>query len=161
MQGFINSQPLFNQPLDFDTSNVTTFRGCFTSCTNFNQPITFNTSGADSLRDMFNGCTNFNQPLTFNTNNVTNMNNMFKSCTNFNQDISSFDISSLTTAVGMLLSSGFSTANYDLLLPAWDDYTTSNVTFNAGDAQYSSGAPATAKANMQGRGWLITDGGQV
>ena len=89
------------------------------------------------------------------------MDRMFEDSINFNQDISSFDISSLTTAVDTLLSSGFSTANYDLLLPAWDDYGTSGVTFHAGNAQYAAGAPATAKANMQNRSWVITDGGQV
>jgi hypothetical protein len=161
MQGFIAYQPLFNQPLDFDTSNVTTFRGCFAFNTAFNQPVTFNTSGADAFREMFYGCSAFNQPLAFNTATVTNMNNMFRDCTNFNQDISSFDISSLATAANMLLSSGFSTTNYDLLLPAWDAYGTSNVPFHAGTAQYAAGAPATARANMIDRGWAISDGGQV
>ena len=61
----------------------------------------------------------------------------------------------------MLRGTAFSTANYDLLLVAWDAYGTSNVTFDAGTPQYSAGAPATARQNMIDRGWTISDGGPV
>jgi len=61
----------------------------------------------------------------------------------------------------MFTGSGFGTANYDLLLVAWDAYGTSGVNLSSLSAQYNAGAPATARANMVSRGWTITDGGQV
>jgi surface protein len=49
----------FNQPVDFDTSQVTNMQGMFQKCTNFNQPVDFDTSQVTNMEDMFTGCTNF------------------------------------------------------------------------------------------------------
>ena len=84
---------------------------------------------------------------------------MFRDASSFDQDISGFDITSLTNATGMLQNSSFSKTNYDLLLPAWDSYGTSSVSFHAGTAHYSAGAPTTAHDAMVVRGWTIIDGG--
>ena len=105
-------------------------------------------------------CASFNSPITISdTSGVTNMQSMFQGCDVFDQDISALQINALTNASNMMYRSGFAKTNYDLLLPAWDAYGTSNVPFHAGTAHYSAGAPTTAKANMIGRGWTITDGG--
>ena len=179
----------FNGSVDFDASLVTSFVTMFYGCTNFNQPINFNcpllgtaasmfqqctnfnstvnlttTSSLTNLTRMFQQCANFNSAVTIsNTSGVTDMSIMFYLCSNFNQDISAFQINSLTNAASMFLLSGFAQNNYDLLLPAWDAYGTSNVPFHAGTAQYSAAtsAPATARALMVGRGWTITDGGPI
>jgi hypothetical protein len=113
---------------------------------------------------MFQQCTNFNSLITIsNTSGVTDMSIMFYLCSSFDQDVSAFQINSLTTAASMFLLSGFTQSNYDLLLPAWDAYGTSSVTFHGGTAQYAAfpSAPATARALMVGRGWTITDGGPI
>jgi len=179
----------FNGAVDFDTSSLTSTNGMFYGCTNFNQPINWNcpllsnpssmfflctnfnstvnlttTSALANLSRMFQQCTNFNSAITISdTSGVTSMSIMFYLCTNFDQDVSGFDISSVTTAASMFLLSGFAQTNYDLLLPAWDSYGTSNVTFHAGTAQYAAATstPATAHANLTGRGWIITDGGPI
>ena len=60
--------------------------------------------------------------------------------------------------------SSFSTANYDLLLVAWNNYVvagTTGIQFDAAVTKYSAGAPATARANMISFGWIIGDGGPV
>jgi len=111
----------------------------------------------------------FNQPLNnWDTASVTSMNNMFYQSSSFNQDISSWSIASLTNAGAMLDSSGFSTINYDLLLDSttgWASQATiqNNVTFSAGNAQYTAGGNAEAGRNiLTGTyGWTITDGGPV
>jgi hypothetical protein len=179
----------FNGSVDFDASLVTSFVTMFYGCTNFNQPINFScpllgtaanmfqlctnfnstvnlttTSALTNLTRMFQQCTNFNNTVTIsNTSGVTDMSIMFYLCTNFDQDVSAFQINSLTTASLMFLLSGFTQTNYDLLLPAWDAYGTSNVPFHAGTAQYAAApsAPATAHAAMLVRSWTITDGGPI
>ena len=174
LEAFLYNTTNFNQPINWVTPNVETFFRTFSFMTNFNSPVTID--GFLSVTNVRNGCTGmfewspaFNSPLTFSDfSNVPNVNNMFNGATNFNQDISDLDISGLLTgeelklgAINMLRSTSFSTVNYDLLLVAWDTLGTSNIKFHAGSAQYSSGAPATARANMVSRGWEITDGGQV
>ena len=154
----------FNGNVSFsNTSSVTTFFQMFMSCTVFNKPLTFDCSSLTTTYRMFLYCTNFNSALNFT--NTSNLSNAFQMlyATSFNQDISTWDITSLTNATGMLQNSAFSQTNYDLLLPAWDAYGTSNVPFHAGNAQYAAAtsAPATAHANMLGRGWTITDGGPI
>ncbi|WP_218743514.1 BspA family leucine-rich repeat surface protein, partial [Mycoplasmopsis anatis] len=51
----------FNQPLNFDTSNVTDMSYMFSNCQNFNQPLNFNTSKVKEMTDMFAGCISLTQ----------------------------------------------------------------------------------------------------
>ncbi len=149
-----------------NTSSVTTMGAMFYQCTNFNQPVTFDTTSVEDMSNMFYQCTNFTSLVTFNdTSQVKVFDNMFRQCTNFDQDISSWSILSLNgfsqSANFMLYLTSFSTTNYDSLLVAWDNYGTSGSYLRGTPAQYSAGAPATARANMVSRGWNITDGGQL
>jgi hypothetical protein len=111
---------------------------------------------------MFYGCSSLNSAVNLtNSSGVTSLQGVLQNCTIFDQNISAWNITGVTVATNMLNGSAFSTTNYDLLLPAWDAYGTSSVNFHAGTAQYSSGAPSTARANMISRSWTITDGGAV
>ena len=112
-------------------------------------------------------CTSFNQPVNhYKTDAVGRFDNMFSGCTAFDQDISGFNISSSTNLATMLLNSGFSITNYDLLLDpttGWPSQATiqPNMNFHAGTAHYSAGAPTTGRAILTGgpNNWTITDGG--
>ena len=59
----------FNQPLNFNTSNVTDMCYMFQYATNFNQPLNFDTSNVtdmSSILYMYNiAFANFNQPIYF------------------------------------------------------------------------------------------------
>ncbi len=134
----------------------------FYACGAFNAELNIDdTSGVINMGNMFNGCA-FNQPLNFDTSSVTNMSSMFLYSPAFDQDLSGFNISSLTNAASMFLYSGFSTANYDLLLVSWEAQAHNNgVSFSAGNAKYNAGAPATAHAGLIADSWTITDGGPV
>ena len=90
---------------------------------------------------------------------LRNLNFTFYFSSLLDPDISHFDITNLVDAPGCMEGSGFSQTNYDKMLIAWDAQGTSGVTFHAGTAKYGAGAPATAKAAMEGRGWSFTDGG--
>ena len=145
-----------------DTSLCLNFSTSFRDCQAFNSALTLDASVCTTMNTMFFGAISFNSPLTIsNASNINDTINAFAYCYPFDQDISAIDFSGLTSGTNMLKNTAFSTTNYDLLLPAWDAYGTSGVVFHAGTAQYSSGAPATARANMISRGWTITDGGAV
>ena len=89
----------FNQPLAFNTSQVTDMRFMFYDATEFNQPLTFDTSQVTDMRGMFQSASAFNQPLTFDTSQVTNMEQMFWNARAFNQPLT-FDTSQVTTMNG-------------------------------------------------------------
>jgi hypothetical protein len=154
---------LFNSNLTLtNASNITAMNHMFYACGSFNAELNIDdTSGVTNMGNMFNGCA-FNQPLNFDTSSVTLMSSMFLYSPAFDQDLSGFNISSLTNAASMFLYSGFSTANYDLLLVSWQAQAHNNgVSFSAGNAKYNAGAPATAKAGLITDSWTITDGGPV
>jgi hypothetical protein len=113
------------------------------------------------MHRMFLNCIVHDTNWNFDTSSVEDMQYMFYKNYNWNHDISGYNITNVTSANGMLQDTAFSTTNYDLLLPAWDADGTSGVNFHAGTAEYSAGAPATARGLMVGRSWTITDGGPV
>jgi len=82
----------FDEPINFNTSQVNNMSGMFYGCENFNQPLDFNTSQVENMSGMFNKCRSFNQPLDFNTSQVTNMNYMFFRCESFNQNLTHWDV---------------------------------------------------------------------
>ncbi len=162
----------FNSPVTLNgLLNADNVAQMFDGCTNFNSLVTLSTpSNITNMGGMFQS-TSFNQDVSdWDVSNVTNMRFMFATSP-FDQDLSNWDIS------GMLVpgaggnanrmfygTSSFSTANYDLLLVAWNTYVvagTTGIQFNAAVTKYSAGAPATARANMISFEWTIGDGGPV
>ena len=78
--------------------------------------------------------------------------------TAFNQDLSQWDVSSVTNMSEMFKNIALSTDNYDALLNGWSQRVVQpNVTFGAGDSLPSLASDA-AKATLEGKGWVITDG---
>jgi len=155
---------VFNQDLDsWDTSSVTDMSSMFQSCPVFNQPInSWDVSSVTTMASMLRICTAFNQPLNSWTTSALLITPSMLQQTAFDQDISNFDVSGLTDASQMLLTSSFSQTNYDLLLVAWEAQTLqTSVAFHAGTAKYGAGAPATARGDLVGAPnlWTITDGG--
>jgi surface protein len=162
---FSNCSSLITLDLSgWNTSSVTSMASTFRDCSSLTtlNATGLNTSNVISMNKMFFECsalTTISGLSSWDTSSITDMGDMFRSCTVIDVDVSTFDITSLTTASFMFFGSAFSQTNYDLMLPAWDAYGTSSVTFHAGTAKYGAGAPATARANMVGRSWIITDGG--
>ncbi|KAL1496023.1 hypothetical protein AB1Y20_014656 [Prymnesium parvum] len=75
----------FNQPLNFDTSSVTTMQGMFSGASSFNQPLNFSSSSVTDMQSMFSGASSFNQSVNLDTSSVTSMNNMFYGASSFDQ----------------------------------------------------------------------------
>ena len=71
MSELFKDMPLFNAPIDqWDTSKVTTMRHVYGAIA-FNQPLTFDTSQVTDMQACFWSARAFNQPLTFDTSQVT------------------------------------------------------------------------------------------
>lgn len=156
----------FNQDLNsWVTTACTNMGGIFDSCINFNGNVSsWDVSNVVAMNSMFRGCPNFNQNLSgWNPSSATTFSNMFFNCTSFDQDLGLWDIQSLTTAVDMFQGVTLSTVNYDALLVGWEANVHNNgVVFDGGNSSYSLGSPAeTARTNLIGDGWTITDAGGV
>jgi len=167
----------FNQNIGaWNVSNVTNMYRMFDSARDFNN------GGSDSIRnwnvssvtDMllmfgrgsFSGDqpTLFNQPIgDWNTGLVLNMASMFSKNTAFDQDLSNWDINQVTNFTGTFASlAGFSTANYDALLIAWDAQGAMSYsgTVNFGGSKYTAGGAAeAARTSLISKWGGIIDGG--
>jgi len=69
----------------------------FFNAKSFNQPLNFNTNNVTNMTNMFSFASAFNQQLNFNTSKVTNMTNMFYAASSFNQDISNWNVINIPT----------------------------------------------------------------
>jgi len=88
---------------------------------------------------------------------------MFIFASSFNQDLSAWQVQNVTDFTAFINGSAMSTANYDALLVAWEQLSLkSNVTFGAGNIQYSSGAAANARQSIiNNYSWTFNDGGVI
>ena len=87
MRGLFTSTHRFNQPLYWNTSKVEDMSYLFSYCELFNQTLEWDTSNAKTMRQMLFYCLRFNQPLHFtDTSKVENVDNMFTYCNKMNQD---------------------------------------------------------------------------
>ena len=126
-------------------------------------------SGVTSMFRMFRRATSFNGDISrWNTARVTDMQSMFYGATSFDQDIGGWNVETVTDMESMFASATLSLTNYDALLAGWNRQPLqTGVTFDGGDAKYSSDAAHTARENMKatiangGDNWTITDGGRV
>ena len=160
----------FNQDIsDWDVSSVTDMEDMFYSADAFNQDISdWDTGEVTTMSEMFWNATAFNNggvALDWSdTSKVTTMYRMFYSADAFNQDISTWDVSNVTTMSLMLWGPTLSTANYDALLIAWDALELQDdVSFDAPSSEYTASSVAsTARASIISTdSWTISDGGTV
>lgn len=124
--GMFKGASAFNQPLHFDTSNVTDFAYFFSAAVAFNQPLQFDTSSATSMFAMFSEATAFNQPIgDFNTSRVRDFSFAFENATSFNQPLNSWDVSS-----AILLSNVFQNAiSFNQPLNSWNVASATNMRY--------------------------------
>jgi surface protein len=184
-------EDMFKNCSNFDGSNSTTvlqawntgvatrMDGMFQGCIKFDVDISgWDTKAVTTMEQMFDVGTSggtFDQPIGgWNVATVTNMCGMLTGQVNFNQDLSNWNVNSWSTASGAgvppIVSSTFanfqlSTANYDALLVAWDNYTFPSWpggTVDFGNSTYSLGSSAaTARASLVTKWGAILDGGGV
>ena len=150
---------------NWDVSGFTAVRFLFRHCGNFNGDIrNWVLASANNWTLLLGNCASFNRDLSaWNTSHVTGVHSIFSGCLAYDgAGVDSWDVSNITVMNNMFLGSGLTTANYDLILSAWNLLILkNNVSFHAGSAQYSAGAPAAARANIISTyAWTITDGGQ-
>jgi surface protein len=122
----------------------------------------WDTSQFDGMNRLFFGMAKLNEPglAYLDTSKIIKMNSTFENCTNLDVNLGSWDVSSLTSASNMLRGTTLSTANYDALLIGWAAQNVqTGVTFNGGNATYSSAAVTARNQLVNTYSWTITDGG--
>jgi uncharacterized protein (TIGR02145 family) len=170
MRAMFGDATSFNQPIgSWNVSKVNTMRGMFLNASSFNQDISsWNTSKVTSMFQMFADANAFNQNIgSWNVSSTTDMTRMFFNDTvnpyTFDQNLGGWNVSNVTLMLDMFTGAKLSTVNYNALLQGWSARILKpSVSFSGGDSLYSTGAPATARANIISTyGWTITDGGSV
>lgn len=167
----------FNQNIgSWNVSNVTTMARMFDSARDFNNGGSdsirnWNVSNVTDMQAMFgrgsfagDQPTVFNQPIgDWDTSSVLNMQAVFYRNTAFDQDLSNWSVSQATNISSTFASLvGFSTANYDGMLIAWDAQGAMSYsgTVNFGTSQYTAGGAAeAARTSLISKWGGITDGG--
>ena len=163
---------------NWDVSSVVIFgnsynRAMFLGATSFNQPIgSWDTSSMQDATAMFSGATSFNQPIgNWDTTNLlkaggsgeTNW-GMFYNASAFDQDISGWDVNQITKFSSFMTGVTLSTANYDVLLIAWDSQGAMSYSgiVNFGGSVYTlGGAAEAARTSLISKWGGITDGGGI
>lgn len=148
---------------EWDVSNVTADMSALFRGTPFNQDISgWDVSSVIGMKAMFKEASLFNQDLSdWDVSSVISMDTMFYTASSFNQDLSPWDISNVTSMNYMFCNSGLSSENYGKILIGWAAQDVQpDVPFGAGTIKYPASA-AAARQILIGKGWTITDGGQV
>ena len=162
----------FNQAVgNWDVSSVVSMAGMFYDATEFNQELrNWNVSNVVSMSNMFRcrlsqqNCA-FNQDINdWDLTRATDLRGMFSSSASakvsFDQNISSWNIVNVKQMAGMFEGSKLSTVNYDALLLGWSTLLLQqNVTFDAGNSQYSEQASAARQHLIQQYEWTVLDQG--
>jgi hypothetical protein len=146
-----------------DLSTVATFVFMFRNCSSLTRIPTCDTSSIALWTGAFQGCTSLNYPWILDTSSAISFALLLFGASQYDQDLSSMDVSNLTSAASMLTGTSFSNINYDLLLTSWAaQLVNDNVTFSAGNAKYSGGLPTTSRDFLTNtKNWNIIDGGQL
>jgi len=94
------------------------------------------------------------------TSGIVDMSNMFQNNSTFNDDLSSWDVSKVTTMVNMFDGSALTTENYDNILIGWQSIgsLTNDVTLGAMDTKYCFAAAARTAMEIQFQ-WVFEDDG--
>jgi surface protein len=93
---------------------------------------------------------------------VTNMYYMFGFANAFSGNLSAWDISSVTNMSQMFESVTLSIENYDALLVSWSNQSLqSDVSFNAGNSDYSESSQSARDVLTGTYNWTITDGDRI
>ena len=169
MSRMFQSATNFNQPIgNWNTSNVTIMNSMFENATQFNHDISnWNVSKVGIFQSLFYGASSFNQPIgSWDVSSVSSFNDCFTNATSFDQNIGNWNISSLFGATDMFTGVTLSPTNYDALLNGWasldagETQIPTNITFGAGNSQYTSAGAAARELLINTYNWTITDGGE-
>ena len=165
----------FDQDIgNWDLSSATNTDNMFAGSVGGNNYTAFNNGGSPSISGwdmsnvtqagaMFQANSGFNQPIgSWDVSNISNLGSMFANASGFDQDLGSWDVTSASYMVDFMKGITLSTANYNSILIGWAPQSVQNgVSVSFGNSKYSAGAAATARSTLVGKGWTITDGGQV
>ncbi len=181
-EGMFNNADAFNQALDWPVTQpaLTNTSGMFSGTALFNGDVsTLDMSDVTDATDMFKNAAAFNQPVSaWTLGSAVDISDMFSGATAFNQDISGWDFEGVTRFGQFLNNSGLANANeasgvynYNLFLQALASQnvlpnngpgsTVADRTIDSSPAKYSLGPAADARATVEGRGFIVTDGGST
>ncbi len=164
MSAMFQNASAFKQDLsDWVVSSVTNMTYMFSAATTFDGDLSdWIVSSVTNMSYMFSNANLFDQDLSgWDVSSVTSMSRMFYFANTFNQDLSEWDVSSVTDMSSMFYNTSLlSQTNYDTLLLKWSlQNLQSDVSFAAGNTQYSSSSQSARDILTGTFNWTVTDGG--
>jgi len=163
IEGMFADASSFNQDISsWDISSLRDINSLFIRATSFNQDLSsWDVSNVVDMESLFKGANSFNQDISsWDVSSVILMSDMFEGASSFDQDLSAWNISSVRYMYDMFKDVSLSIANYDALLIGWSVQSlNSDVTFSAGDSQYSNASQSARDTLTNAFNWTLTDGG--
>lgn len=150
---------------NWDVGSCTDFSYMLSHCSGIStiSLLNWDVSSGTDFSLMFESCSNIStlEIGAWDVGSGLDFSSMFQYCALIiDFSVASWDIGAATDMTLMFDTSGLTDSEYDEILVSWESQShQSSVTFNAGSAQYSAGAPATARAALVSDSWTISDGG--
>ncbi|MFK5855594.1 MAG: BspA family leucine-rich repeat surface protein [Bacteroidota bacterium] len=161
MNAMFQNTIAFNADIsNWNVANVSFMQLMFEGAS-FNQDIdSWDVSNVTDMTAMFRNNLSFNQDIgSWNVSNVTDMRFMFQNSISFDQNLGNWDVSNVLDMQSIFNGVTLSVSNYDNLLIGWSNLNLNqNLSFDAGNSQYFSGAAARQQI-IDNFGWTITDAG--
>ena len=148
---------------NWNTSKVIRFNGMFWGSKVADPDVrNWDLSSAKVINQMFKNSKANPDVSQWDTSGVENMFELFRGASRADPDMSNWDFSSVTSVKDMFYGVTISTYNYDTYLIRLDATASNGLSTTGGGSTYTSaGAGGTARANLIGKGWTITDGGGI
>jgi len=140
-----------------DTSSGINFSGTWGGCSNLTSFPLINTANGTDFSYTWNSCYNLESFSLINTTNGTNFTGTWAYCVKLTS-FPTINLQNIIYGNGCFTSDTLDTDSYSNLLINMALGATTGVTFDGGNSKYNT-AGATARSTLDGRSWIITDGG--
>ena len=157
---FYNATSFNANVSNWDVSNVTDMHHMFYNATSFNANVSsWNVSNVTNMSYMFENATSFNSSVNWQhmPNSNCSMLRMFENAITFDQDVSSWDVSKITTMEYAFKNTNVSIENYNKCLNIWGNLDNLEPCIFTNNLLVYTAESSTGRQQLINKGWNIQD----